>query len=486
MGNYIADTYNSPAYTEEQFRRFEGDATALSTAGQYFDTLLSARDVFSYPFYIRLKYKLNGRIIENGAILGAGSVGTSLVSITSTDITHPWGSFTFFSETSIHTLEIIAKTFDTYDIFVDGTHYADGSITSFSNIGNLLVGGAYYSSNVVGYRANIDIYELVIDGNNIHRHYIPCVNGNNVRGFYEIIYENFYPGADNAFSTYGNTQVNTYIPGFFHGRNGLGRLSTSIVLPGICTCKMTNSSQWASSSTSLSFKVPLANHTNTTFPPFITEYIRNATLGSVSVTSYSASPSGAFIIPGFSYFISSPYSEQYSDPISGDSFTAWYINFICSKNSGSGDIQANGVIVTVNWSYEAPTTVYNADDFIYIGQGEELFNPVKIPNISLEKNLYYTMIINNSSNPPEGIVKVYNPTNMWLDFYLTASVDDSDQTTWQNEGRFILEPGKWGELSVESENGYDINPSTSAAEVNFDSLETNNKFKDTDFEFYGG
>ena len=480
MGNYIADTYNSPAYTEEQFRRFEGDSTALSTVGQYFNTGLSVRDVFSYPFYIRLKYKLTtARVRENGAILGAGSIGTSLVSITSTTITHPWGSFSFSSGTSVHTLEIISRTSSTYDIFVDGTHYAEGSITSLPNIGNLLVGGAYYSARVIGYRANVDIYELVIDCSYSHRHYIPCVNGNNVRGFYERLNRGFYQGADNAFSTYGNTQVNTYIPGFFHGRNGLGRLSTSIVLPGTSTVKQTNSA-WESSSTGITVKVPLGK-TDGSGPMSIFEYIKNAT--NVSVTSYSASqPGPAIYIPGFGYWATSPYSEQVLDPFTQETFTAWFLDVILNKYSGTS-VPANTIEVTVNWSYEAPTTVYNADDFIYIGQGEELFNPVKIPNISLEKNLYYSMVIDNTSSPPQGIVKVYNPTNMWLDFYLTAYVDDSDQTTWQNESRIILEPGKWEELAVESENDYDI--TYGAAEVDFDSLETNNKFKDVNFEFYG-
>ena len=75
------------------------------------------------------------------------------------------------------------------------------------------------------------IYDVVINVNNTLYHYVPykkTVSSNTYGFFYEVYsHQTFGPymaALNVGFSTFGS-ETNTYIPGFFQGRMGLGRLS---------------------------------------------------------------------------------------------------------------------------------------------------------------------------------------------------------------------------------------------------------------------
>lgn len=480
MSNLIPKDYSSSSsgFQEEVYRRFEGTNSASSTVGQYINTYIPSATLFTYPFYIRIKYKCLSTTI--GTFLGDSiyaATATRPLRMTSSTVYHPWGSFSFTSgTTNIHTLEIVSRNSTTYDIFIDGEHKATGTITAVSYSGSILIGGAAITTrtgdNIVCYRGNFNLYEAVFDYNGGHYHYVPAVRkSDNVYGLYRIENRYLYQGVDNAFNLQGTGTTNTYIPGFFGGKVGLGVIQTAVTLPGTCT-NAEYASTWSSSSTSKTVKMQLAASPNPDFALF--NPIRNAV--EATVTSYSAATSGAYYIPGFSYWATSPYSETVTD-ITG-TYTAWFLDVHLSKNSGTS-VSSNEIVVTVNWSYVAPTTVKNADDFIYIGQGQELFAPARIPDISLKNSLYYELSVNNSVSPKESSLYIYNPTNLWLQAYIEVVITDSEGDYWYGSTDIWLGPGMHDEIFAESENNYTITFVEASVDLELDSLPSGNKYSDT-------
>ena len=450
MSDILPYKIGSTTYKQIPYMQFGGSNSSSANAPQQYVT-----DVYwsgtTYPIYIKIKYSLansSGTAIA-GTIIGAGSTSTRVIGFTTSYVYWFGNSYAFSSGTSEHTLEIVSRTSSSWDLFIDGVHRQNvSSITTTT--GYLCIGSRGNKTYAFGGR----IYDIAISIGGYHRRYIPCTqNADPTRYLYDIYRKTTLTnsGSTTPTSTVYLFPTPTYIPGFFKGKIGLGRQDSSPVLAGTCSFSQTNSA-WASTSTTMPIKVSLAERSGGAIS--LVTYIKNATTASVS--SYDVSQVGsAMQIPCFSYSIGTPTTEEQTDVITGETFTAWYVIVTLRKNSGT-TVPSGKIQVTVNWSYRAPTLTHNPDDYEKIGMDGEIFTPAPLP-ISLKKSMQWGCYLNaqDSSYVANNEVRFEfgNPTNLWIRMSYELGLWDSGQSVTWDYDDIILAPGQYWYTYLETESG---------------------------------